>query len=125
MQFRWPLKHQDFSGAAARRKAFRDLMCETFEVTDVSAHELVFGELVTNAVRYGTEPISVAIAVHERQLQIQVENAGPCFDLERSLRQPPSNWGGRGLKIVRKLVNSLTVESLPHLRCRVTATMAV
>lgn len=125
MKLRWPLKHEDFSDAAARRRDFRALLRTNSPATDVSTHELVFGELVSNAIRYGAEPMSVAIALSDDRVEIEVDNAGPCFDLEVTLRQPPTHWGGRGLKIVRQLVQSLTVEALPLYGCRVTATMAL
>lgn len=54
---------------------------------------------------------------------IRVQNAGDCFDLERVLATTPATTatGGRGLQIVRALVESLTIEHSRSHACQVTA----
>jgi anti-sigma regulatory factor (Ser/Thr protein kinase) len=116
----WSLRKGDYLGSRAQRKAFRAFLTEHFETDRVELHELVFGELVTNAVRHGEEPISVFVAIDEHVVQIQTENGGECFDLDRRLRKQPSVTSGRGLQIVNQLADALTVDFVES-RCRVTA----
>ncbi len=90
--------------------------------SSAAMQELVFGELVTNAVRYGDEPMGVCVDLADTSLTIVVENSGECADLE--IRTPsPSAEGGRGLVIVRALVSGLKIERTPEIACRITATM--
>lgn len=115
------MKSRDLATAGAKRASFRTLLEREFAVRDVTPHELVFGELVTNALRYGRDPMSVAVDVDGRTVRISVEDSGRCFDLDDTLEAEPSTSGGRGLKIVRSISTSLTVECTPTLGCRVTA----
>ena len=80
---------------------------------------------MTNAVRYGDDPMSVVVAVDDGCLLICVDNAGDCFDLVSRLMAEPTTTGGRGLQIVRALADTMTVERverLPEPACRVTVT---
>jgi anti-sigma regulatory factor (Ser/Thr protein kinase) len=115
---KWQLHRRDYAESCERRRAFVAFLSEHFEPTNTEVHELVFGELVTNAVRYGDDPMSVSVAVKDDAVRIEVENSGGCFDLMRELKNAPRNSGGRGLRIVRALVETLYVEP-EHDRCRV------
>ncbi len=126
MRKRWVLRRRDFETSAAYRREFASLLARrtTEERSAAGLHELVFGELVTNAVRYGEEPMCVGVTFDDASLTIVTENAGPHVDLERP--QPaPSVEGGRGLHIVRSIVSSLAVESTDAVPVRITATMPV
>ncbi|GAC1307957.1 MAG: hypothetical protein NVSMB19_20940 [Vulcanimicrobiaceae bacterium] len=85
-------------------------------------HELVFGELVTNAVRYGDEPMCVFVEFDETFVKIVVENAGECASCELHVANSSAE-GGRGLHIVRALVSRLEIERTADVPCRITATM--
>jgi anti-sigma regulatory factor (Ser/Thr protein kinase) len=119
----WALHRRDYVESRERRKAFVRFIAENCIPTRAEAHELVFGELVTNAVRYGRDPMSVSVAVREGALHIQVENSGGCFDLKRELSSEPRQTGGRGLLIVSALVETIRVEEVGDARCRVTVEM--
>lgn len=124
----WRLQRRDYNAACSRRREFRNLLAHHYRSTDLTSHELVFGELVANAVRHGDEPILVDIVLGEDgTVHICVENGGECFDLERQLAASPtpSATGGRGLQIVRALVDSLEVEHWQPHSCRVIATLKV
>lgn len=128
MDKRWSLRKRDYNAARARRIEFRALLEERHRSADLAIHELVFGELVANAVRYGDEPIAVGFALSDDGIvQILVESTGRCFDLDRILTHSPAPGatGGRGLQIVRALVDTLTVELAPLNTCRVTATLRI
>jgi anti-sigma regulatory factor (Ser/Thr protein kinase) len=116
---KWALHRRDYAESCERRRAFVAFLSEHFEPASLEIHELVFGELVTNAVRYGDDPMSVAVAVDGEAVRIEVENSGGCFDLVRELNNAPRNTGGRGLRIVRALVETLRVEVPEDDRCRV------
>lgn len=122
---RWPLKREDFADGSARRTMFRRLLEERFRSTNAFMQELVFGELVTNAQRHGIEPMSVVIVIRNGMVKIQVEDAGTGFDLDRKLEEEATPSGGRGLKIVHTLADSLTIEPTATHGCRVTATMSL
>ncbi len=123
----WKFKRQDYDAACLGRREFRQLLAQRHRSADLGAHELVFGELVANAVRHGDEPISVDVVLSDGTVQIRVQNAGDCFNLEHLLAASPAATatGGRGLKIVRALVETLTVEHRPSHLCRVTAVLKI
>jgi anti-sigma regulatory factor (Ser/Thr protein kinase) len=119
MKREWALHRRDYAESCERRRDFVAFLTEHYEPANTEVHELVFGELVTNAVRYGDNPMSVSVAVSDDALRIEVENSGGCFDLMRELKTAPRNTGGRGLRIVRALVDTLHVEEPDEDRCRV------
>jgi anti-sigma regulatory factor (Ser/Thr protein kinase) len=96
------------------------MLLERLTAERVAVHELVFGELVSNAVRHGDEPMSVTVALEDGLMRIQTENTGPCFELERKIAEEPKTASGRGLRIVRALAAALRVEQHGK-KCRVTA----
>jgi anti-sigma regulatory factor (Ser/Thr protein kinase) len=98
------------------------MLLERLSSDQVDVHELVFGELVSNAVRHGDEPISVTVAVENGLVRIQTENAGACFELECKIAEEPKTASGRGLRIVRALATALRVER-HGTQCRVTAVL--
>lgn len=121
----WTLRRKDYETSCEYRREFSRLLAETID-RDPSAdgtYELVFGELVTNAVRYGDEPMCVFVEVSGDCVRIVVENAGSCAKCERPTASPTAE-GGRGLQIVRALVNRLDIERTADVACRITATMS-
>ena len=120
----WTLRQRDFETSCGYRREFSRLLSETLgcDSTSDCALELVFGELVTNAVRYGDEPMSVWVDISGRTARIVVENAGSCATPEVHVASPSSE-GGRGLSIVRSLVTRLQIERTPEVACRITAVM--
>ncbi|MEV0988500.1 SpoIIE family protein phosphatase [Streptomyces sp. NPDC049949] len=67
------------------------------------AAELMLSELVTNAVRYGTEPIQVRL-VHERSLICEVSDGSNTAPHLR--RAASTEEGGRGLFLVAQLARA-------------------
>lgn len=121
---RWVLRRKDFETSGAYRREFANLLARTTlrEETSTAMQELVFGELVTNAVRYGDEPMGVCVDFDDTSLTIVVENSGTCVDGEPRVPHAMAE-GGRGLLIVRALVSRLHIERTPEIACRITATM--
>ena len=83
--------------------------------------EVVFGELITNAVRYGRDPMWVDVSIDSTVIEISVENAGECFDLLGALDREPTDSNGRGMRIVAALADTVAVETTSQPGCRVTA----
>lgn len=100
------------SDALAARGCFVDfLQHQGVQQSDCYCAELVFGELVGNAVRHAPGPINVSARVHTRGVVvIVIRDTGPKFDL--SLRPPPlRSECGRGLYIVSLLTADLRSEN--------------
>jgi anti-sigma regulatory factor (Ser/Thr protein kinase) len=57
------------------------------ERNPIFEYELIFGELVTNAVRYGASPVRVEVEQDADQLAISIEDFGTCFDPRRGSNQ--------------------------------------
>jgi anti-sigma regulatory factor (Ser/Thr protein kinase) len=122
VQKRWPLKRGDFKTVGWCRKEFRRCLAD-HAAADTVAHELIFGELVTNAVRYGQDPMWAGLTVSHGVVRIVVQSSGPGFDLEECLGRPPTADGGRGLQIVQTLADTVAVMRSQGDTCHVTATL--
>ena len=123
MQERW-LIPLDFASVARTRHEFRKWL-ERCVGNDqpLTEYELVFGELVTNAVRYGRAPINVEVECSEHRLKIRVEDWGGCFEIAKVRPVQPLAEGGRGLEIVKTLASNVTVDDGANHPCVVVATM--
>ena len=88
-------------------------------------YELVFGELVTNAVRHGAAPVKVEAEFRDRRLTLTVEDWGACFDIETPRPARTFAEGGRGIDIVRMLASHLSVKDGANNPCVVVAQMDV
>jgi len=75
--------------------------------------ELIASEIVTNAIRHGSEPGSGAVEVEidatPVTLFVRVRDCGPPFALTDHVPRP-GDVGGFGLHIARGLADSLTVQ---------------
>ncbi len=133
MTKRWGFAKHDYDAARVHRKDFRALLQERYGSSDFTPHELVFGELVANAIRHGDDPIEAVVIFNaDRTVELDVKNAGRCRegqcfrpDLSRISRPAPTATGGRGLEIVRALADTFEIEHLPSHVCRVKVTMKV
>jgi anti-sigma regulatory factor (Ser/Thr protein kinase) len=63
---------------------------------------LLVSELVTNAVRYGDAPITVAITLDDGVLRVDVTDTGAG---DRPSRKPAGTDGGFGLQLVEMLAH--------------------
>ncbi len=117
----WTLQRLDFSGVTLCRKWFREILERCRCSNQGLLKEVVFGELVTNAVRHGRDPMWVDVSIDDRNLEIRVESAGECFELPNALVREPTDSGGRGMRIVAALADVVEVVPSPLPGCRVTA----
>ncbi|MGW2270765.1 SpoIIE family protein phosphatase [Streptomyces yangpuensis] len=95
----------DIRSAATRRLAEWGLEELSF------AAELMLSELVTNAVRYGSEPIQVRL-IHDRSLICEVSDGSSTAPHLR--RAATTDEGGRGLFLVAQLSQAWGARYTPH-----------
>jgi anti-sigma regulatory factor (Ser/Thr protein kinase) len=126
MNKRWLVEPLDFESVARSRHEFRAWLSEHVSAANpLMEYELIFGELLTNAVRYGASPVHAMITLRPRELCITVEDWGKCFDLASLKNAKPLAEGGRGLEIVKRLAGRLSVEDGPNNPCTIVATMPI
>jgi anti-sigma regulatory factor (Ser/Thr protein kinase) len=73
----------------------------------VDSAEMVVSELVTNAMRYGSGPVDLTLALTETGLRVSVTDEGTTLPSAREAGEDAV--GGRGLQIVRLLAESWDV----------------
>jgi anti-sigma regulatory factor (Ser/Thr protein kinase) len=126
MNKRWLIEPLDYASVARSRHEFSAWLSEHVSAANpLLEYELVFGELLTNAVRYGARPVHAEIAVRTDELSITVEDSGNCFDLNKISDAKPLAEGGRGLEIVKTLASRLSVADGPDKVCTIVATMPI
>jgi anti-sigma regulatory factor (Ser/Thr protein kinase) len=124
MHERWRVSPLDFPAVHHTRHAFaRWLRDNVGGDRPMIEYEIVFGELLTNAVRFGKEPIYVDLKLDAAQLSIRIEDWGDCFKREHPARALPLAEGGRGLEIVRLLAAYVRIEDGEGNPCKVVAIM--
>ena len=101
----YPLSADRTSPAAARARV-RAAMGSRGPGEMREAAEVVVSELVTNAVRYGTEPISLALSVAADDLRIEVCDAESDVAAVAPRDPSPGEPTGRGLRLVEVLSKS-------------------
>ncbi len=94
------------------RQALREVGVEAECSTDI---EVALSEACTNALRHSGpgEEYEVHLALDERHCLITVEDSGLGFD-GRSGRSDPSAEQGRGIELMRALVDKVNFVSTPH-----------
>jgi len=125
----WNFGSGDYKAASAARRQFASYVAQhAMPDSDLAAAQLIFGELLTNALRYGRAPIFAQVRRAGGHALLQVEDAGPCFSLGALcgfVESGEFREGGRGLMIVGVLSPSVRVDRLDRQRCRVTAELPV
>ncbi|MGW1228484.1 SpoIIE family protein phosphatase [Streptomyces sp. NPDC001478] len=96
----WELPHDRTTPAVARTLVRDRLEGWGLEEATVEATELIVSELVTNAVRYGTPPLTLRLLL-DRTLTCEVHDTSPVAPHLRHARTVDE--GGRGLFIVSQL----------------------
>ncbi len=100
------------------------------ECSDTDAAELIFGELVNNALRHGGHDVRVEVYHEDNEFRLEVWDRGEGFDPDALGRSSDLQEGGRGLLIVKALTHGLHVTRINggcrvstrmNLRCRAAA----
>jgi anti-sigma regulatory factor (Ser/Thr protein kinase) len=106
----WHFWAADKSAANAARRSFADFvrgLCN--EKSACQTAEIVYGELVGNAIRHAPGPIDIRVQADAHGLvRLDVCDTGPAFTLTGTLPTPDSECG-RGLYIVAKLCPDLSL----------------
>jgi anti-sigma regulatory factor (Ser/Thr protein kinase) len=125
MRREWRFATKDFASAYRARRELKELLIENaLDDGDVATCELVFGELVTNALKYGQDPVVAAFEAHDRKASLEIEDAGRCFNLTSNEPASLEALGGRGLMIASALAWSLRVDRTAE-HCCVRANFAL
>ena len=111
---RWCFDTRDPRMAHESRGFFRQYLHECGATEAASgAAELVFGELIGNAVQHAPGPVDVKIEWAGRNPVLHVVDRGEAFRARGVLPRDPLAEGGRGLYLVGALARSFNVERLP------------
>jgi PAS domain S-box-containing protein len=97
----------------ARRELLDHLRARSGTNPDLSGAELVLGELIGNVVRHAPGPIDVQLQWEGRTPVLHVIDRGKGFVRDPELPGDPLSESGRGLFIVSRLTEGLTVERIP------------
>jgi PAS domain S-box-containing protein len=112
---RWSLHTDDGLSVAASRRAFTVALLEHgAALDDVAVAEIVFGELVSNAVRYAPGPLEVIVDWSSPDPVLHVLDSGPGF---RQISIVPPDLlceSGRGLFLVSALTHDFRVSKRPR-----------
>jgi signal transduction histidine kinase len=120
---RWRIRVDDHATAYHARLEFADeIRTIACEQADFPAAELVFGELVHNAVRHAASEVVVELIV-DAYARLRVADDGPCFILPDLRLTEPHAQSGRGLAIVRVLARRLRVKNDRSGQCVVEAVL--
>jgi serine/threonine-protein kinase RsbW len=108
---RWRFATHDAAAARRARRAFAaQLRALGVGAEDVASAELVFGELLGNAVRYAEGVVDIVLDVSGDAPVLHVFDEGEGFELRPRLPADPMSERGRGLYLVRALSEELSVE---------------
>ncbi len=114
-ELQWRLEVSDPRAAYAVRREFVKAVTDVADATvsDFAACELIFAELIGNAVRHAPGPLSIALAIEGDGVTLHLIDEGPGFKFDPSL--PTDMWaeGGRGLFLVSRMARDVTVTRLP------------
>jgi serine phosphatase RsbU (regulator of sigma subunit)/anti-sigma regulatory factor (Ser/Thr protein kinase) len=111
---RWAFDVSDSAAAYAIKRDFVDAVRDAYgPAADTNACEVIFSELVGNALRYAPGRLSLGMSVDARGAWLHVMDDGPGFSAPPSL--PVDVWSetGRGLFLVRALADDLAIRCLP------------
>ncbi len=92
---------------------------------DVDEAELVFAEVVGNAVRHAGGPVWISLSWRGPNPDLTVRDLGPGFDTGQLDPPPPTAESGRGLLIVSHLATRLEAHARAQAGTSVTVTLPV
>lgn len=111
----WRFDAENPRSAYAGKAEFLDVLggIEGDGGPDVESSELIFAELIGNAVRHAPGPLSLSLSLDADGATLHVVDHGPGFEYRSAL--PADIWSesGRGLFLITALARSVRVERLP------------
>ena len=110
---RWCVQLPDSTEALRKRHEFREYLRRHGRAgDDYLSAELIFGELVWNAVRYAPGPIEVLVEWPDGRAMIHVSDTGYPVDTHAAEPADPYAERGRGLLIVSRLASSTITSTI-------------
>jgi serine phosphatase RsbU (regulator of sigma subunit)/anti-sigma regulatory factor (Ser/Thr protein kinase) len=111
---RWAFDVSDPAAAYAIKRDFVAAVADAYGGTaDMNACEVIFSELVGNALRYAPGRLSLGLSVDARGVWLHVMDDGPGFSGPPSLPTDVWSESGRGLFLVAALAQELAIRKLP------------
>lgn len=108
MELREPVKHTAAGVSAARRTVVRQL--EAWGMSNsIDDMQIIVSELVTNALRYGKDPIELRLRVFGNFLRIEVFDSN-IVDVPRPRQATASESTGRGMPLIDALTSQWGVD---------------
>lgn len=105
----WTFDANDAMGAQGARSSFvAYLRAQGPPDADYDAAELIFGELVSNVVRYAPGPIDIDLEWKDGEAVLHIIDHGPGFEIRAALPEDDYNENGRGLFIIAALGRDFT-----------------
>jgi anti-sigma regulatory factor (Ser/Thr protein kinase) len=120
----WRIRRGDFAAASVARREFAAYL--HVQATDQSKHsdaELIFGEIVSNAVRCANSSVEIELSCGS-WANLRVMDDGDCFDESRIALGTPDAENGRGLYIAKSLARDFSL-SMDHGLCTISVTLPV
>ena len=101
----WGFEASESSVAYAIKCDFMSTLSELATPTseELEACELIFAELIGNAVRHAPGPLSISLSTSGNDVVLHVIDDGPGFDYHPSLPQDIWSESGRGLFLISQL----------------------
>jgi serine phosphatase RsbU (regulator of sigma subunit)/anti-sigma regulatory factor (Ser/Thr protein kinase) len=114
-QGRWAFDVGDSAAAYAIKRDFVAAVIEQYgDAADVNACEIIFSELIGNALRYAPGRLSLGLAVDARGAWLHVIDDGPGFSGQPTLPKDVWSESGRGLFLVGALAEEFSIRRLPE-----------
>jgi anti-sigma regulatory factor (Ser/Thr protein kinase) len=111
---RWVFRGDDAAAAMdVRRKLVQVLRSANASEVEVADAELVFGELLGNAVRHTNGEVEAALDLTGDEPILHVLDQGPGFRFHARLPNDDLSESGRGLFITKKLARDVSVTHRP------------
>lgn len=111
---RWAFDVGDSAAAYAIKRDFVSAVRDEYgDAADMNACEIIFSELVGNALRYAPGRLSLGLSADPRGVWLHVMDDGPGFDGLPSLPADVWSESGRGLFLVDALAKDLEIQRLP------------
>jgi PAS domain S-box-containing protein len=106
----WRFAGDDVERAVSARREFAEALAAAgFEDDAVSGAQLVFGELLGNAIRHGSGRIEASLVWASDRPVIHVLDEGPGFRSDMPSLPPQLSENGRGLYIVGSIAEDFSV----------------
>src|SRR5262245_13406186 len=119
---RWSLTFPSDLRLLALARAFVEAVCQVASLDERDTHAVVLAtdEAINNVMRHAHDErpdatINIQCFIRPDRIEIHLHDEGPPFDLDNVPHLEPGEVraGGRGVFLMRRLMDELTVQSRP------------